>query len=222
MNTAILLDRVGKTTLIEIPNKNSRSVSIWAKLEWENPTGSVKDRAASFMIKDALKNGLIKNKILIDATSGNTGIAFAAFGASLTIPIALAIPENASRQRKQLLRNFGAKLHFTSPFEGTDGAQKFVKKLVEEKPDIYYYPDQYNNDNNWRAHFETTGPEIWDQTFGNVTHFVAGLGTTGTLVGTSRFLQKKRGSMYLRPTRQSDSWPGRLETHGNGHCARNL
>ena len=129
---------------------------------------------------------------VIDATSGNTGIAYATYGASLGIPVELALPKNASPERQLILTNFGVKTHLTSPLESTDGAQRYVKQLVAEHPDTYFYPDQYANDNNWQAHFNSTGPEIWSQTNGAVTHFVAGLGTTGTFIGTSRFLQKKK------------------------------
>lgn len=186
-----LLSFVGNTPLINIPHKYSPNVSLFAKLEWFNPTGSVKDRAAKAIIESGLESKALVNKILIDATSGNTGISYAAFGGNLTIPVELALPENASPERKHILTQYGAKLHLTSPMEGTDGAQRFVQELVNKYPDRYFYPDQYNNDNNWRAHFETTGPEIWRQTEETVTHFVAGLGTSGTLIGTTKYLQPK-------------------------------
>jgi len=184
-------DLVGDTPLFKIRHPFSDQVQVYAKCEWVNPSGSVKDRAALFMFQDALDRGLLDNKILIDATSGNTGLAFAMLASSHQVPLELALPENASMERKLLLKNYGAKIHFTSPLEGTDGAQKFVKKLVEEYPDKYYYPDQYNNEMNWKAHYHGTGPEIWEQTDHQVTHFVAGLGTSGTFIGTSRFLRER-------------------------------
>ena len=187
-----IIDLVGQTPLLKINHPNAKKVDLYAKLEWYNPSGSVKDRAASFMIKDALKKNQLDGKILIDATSGNTGIAYAMMCANLGIELELALPKNASPERKLILKNFGAKIHFTSPLENTDGSQKFVKKLIQENPNKYYYPDQYNNDNNWLAHYEGTGPEIWHQTQEQVTHYIAGLGTTGSFIGTSRFLQKKK------------------------------
>ena len=143
------------------------------------------------MIKKGIEAGETDGKILIDATSGNTGIAYALYGASLGIPVELALPENASEERKLILNNYGVKLHLTNPLEGTDGAQRFVDELVADNQSKYFFPNQYANDNNWKAHVESTGPEIWAQSNQSVTHFVAGLGTTGTFMGTSRFLQPK-------------------------------
>ena len=188
---AKISDLVGNTPLVEIKHPNSSHVKVMAKLEWYNPSGSIKDRAANHIFQHSLKLGMLNNKILIDATSGNTGLSFAMLGASYQVPIELALPENASLERKLLIKNYGAKIHYTSKLEGTDGAQKFVRKLVNEYPDIYYYPDQYNNELNWKAHFENTAPEIWNQTEGKITHFVAGLGTSGTFVGNARFLKPK-------------------------------
>jgi cysteine synthase B len=187
---SLIIDNVGNTPCIEIPCKKS-GVRIFAKCEWFNPSGSVKDRAAANMIKEGLAAGEIEGKTLIDATSGNTGIAYALYGASLGIPVELALPENASEERKLILRNYGVKLHLTSGLEATDGAQRFVDQLVSENQGRYFFPNQYANDHNWKAHVKSTGPEIWHQTKQAVTHFVAGLGTTGTFVGTSRFLQPK-------------------------------
>ena len=186
-----LLDLVGHTPLYPLSLPFLGDVTVMAKLEWHNPSGSVKDRAASAMFREGLEHQHIPHKTLIEATSGNTGIAFATFGAALGVPVALALPENASHERKLLLKQLGVKLHLTSAMEGTDGAQQFVQALVAKEPDRYFYPDQYNNEANWKAHYAGTGPEIWSQTDGAVTHFVAGLGTTGTFVGTSRFLQEK-------------------------------
>lgn len=191
MSIKQIIDLVGNTPCIEISHSRSKKVRILAKCEWHNPSGSVKDRAALSMFQHALDHNLLDNKILIDATSGNTGLAFAMLGAYYKIPVELALPENASVERKLLLKNYGAKIHFTSPFEGTDGAQNFVKEMMQKNESLYYYPDQYNNVYNWKAHFNHTGPEIWHQTQHNVTHFIAGLGTTGTFCGTTRFLKSK-------------------------------
>jgi cysteine synthase B len=166
-------------------------VQVLAKAEWYNPGGSVKDRAALSMILDGEKRGLLtKNKILIDATSGNTGIAYAMIGAERGYHVKLALPKNASPERRQTLLAYGAELVMTDPTGGTDGAQRFVKQLVENNPGRYYYPDQYNNDANWKAHYETTAMEIWRQTGGRVTHFVAGVGTSGTFMGVTRRLKE--------------------------------
>ncbi len=170
------------------PEENAE---IYAKAEWFNPGGSVKDRAALWMLLEAERSGaLTKDRTIIDATSGNTGIAYAMIGAALGYRVRLALPANASRERKQTLRAYGAELLLTDPLAGTDGAQRRVKEIVASDPGKYYYPDQYNNPANWRAHYHTTAREIWQQTGGRVTHFVAGLGTTGTFVGTSRRLKE--------------------------------
>ena len=186
-----IIDVVGNTPLIQIPYSKNPNVRIYAKCEWFNPSGSVKDRAAANMIQEGIQSGRANNKTLMDATSGNTGIAYALFGASMGLPVELALPENASEERKLILKNYGVRLHLTSAMEGTDGAQRFVEYHVSQHPDQYFYPDQYKNHANWQAHYKGTGPEIWHQTKESVTHFVAGLGTTGTFIGTSRFLQTK-------------------------------
>jgi cysteine synthase B len=190
-----ILNRVGKTPLLRIKNivKNiSPKVQILGKAEWYNPSGSVKDRAAFRMISEAEKSGkLSKDKIILDATSGNTGISYALIGAAKGYKVKLAIPSNCSIERKQVLSAYGVELVFTSPHEGSDGAIRKAREIYEKEPQKYFYPDQYNNENNWKAHLETTGPEIWEQTQGQVTHFIAGLGTTGTFVGTTRFLKSK-------------------------------
>ncbi len=188
IETATLPDLVGNTPLVEIPYRRSDRVRVVAKCEWFNPSGSVKDRAATAIFMHALKAGALAGKVLIDATSGNTGIAFAMLGAYFGVPVELALPQNASAERICILRNYGVTLHLTNPLEGTDGAQRFVQQRVASDPDRYYYADQYNNPHNWQAHYTGTGPEIWVQTQSQVTHFVAGLGTTGTFVGASRFL----------------------------------
>jgi cysteine synthase B len=166
-------------------------VEVYAKAEWHNPGGSVKDRAALSMILDGERRGaLTKDKIIIDATSGNTGIAYAMIAAERGYKVTLALPRNASEERKQSLRAYGAELILTDPTESTDGAQRYVKSLVTAEPEKYFYPDQYNNDANWKAHYNTTAMEIWEQTQGRITHFVTGLGTSGTFMGITRRLKE--------------------------------
>jgi cysteine synthase B len=189
-----ILNFVGNTPLVKlskvIPKDISPDVEIYAKLESFNPGGSVKDRPALSMFLTALKEGVIKEgKVVIDATSGNTGIALAMVGAALGIPVELAMPANVSEERKKIIQAYGAKVYLTDPLEGTDGAILYVRELVEKEPDRYVYLDQYNNTANWKAHFYSTGIEIWNQTEGKVTHFVAGIGTGGTVMGTGRRLK---------------------------------
>jgi cysteine synthase B len=194
-STPAVVRAIGDTPLIRIRNLAadvSPLVSVFAKAEFVNPGGSVKDRPAWAMIRDGLESGrLNRDRTLLDATSGNTGIAYAMIGASVGFRVKLAIPANASPQRKRLLEAFGAELILTDPVEGTDGARTLVADLAKQAPGRYFYPDQYNNDANWIAHFETTGAEILDQTHRQVTHFVAALGTTGTFTGVSRRLKNE-------------------------------
>lgn len=193
-----VLELIGNTPLLSFRRigEKLRPARLVAKAEWYNPGGSVKDRAALSMILDGEKRGLLtKDKILVDATSGNTGIAYAMIAAERGYKVTIALPKNASEERKQSLRAYGAEIVFTDPGEGTDGAQRFVKKLVADHPGKYFYPDQYNNPANWGAHYNTTAKEIWDQTEGQITHFVAGLGTTGTFIGTSRRLKELNPSI---------------------------
>ncbi len=189
-----VIARVGSTPLMRLTRIGQHlpdGVQLYAKAEHLNPTGSVKDRAAKGMLLDGLRTGALNDAVtLIDATSGNTGISYAAMGAALGIRVTLAMPSNASAERRLMLQALGAELILTDPMEGTDGAQKHVRELVRRSPERYYYPDQYNNDANWRAHFEGTGLEILDQTDGRVSHFVAALGTTGTFTGVSRRLKE--------------------------------
>ncbi len=182
---------IGNTPLYKISNVfRNPGVEIYAKLEWQQLGGSVKSRPAFSIIKNAIIKGQLDGKKhLLDATSGNTGIAYASIGAALGIPVTLCLPENASQDRKTILKALGANVILTSKFESTDGAQLKAKELFREFPDKFFYADQYANDNNWKAHFDTTGVEIWDQTDGRITHFVAGLGTTGTFTGTGRRLK---------------------------------
>jgi cysteine synthase B len=173
-------------------------VELYAKAEWENPGGSVKDRAAVRMIADGEASGALRPGLtVVDATSGNTGIAYAMVGAARGYKVKLFLPDNASRERKLILRAFGADLVLTNPLEGTDGAIRAVRRLVAEHPGEYFYPDQYSNDSNWRAHYDTTAPEIIDQTGVRLTHFVAGLGTSGTFVGTGRALRRFNPAIKL-------------------------
>jgi cysteine synthase B len=184
---------IGRTPLVRLHQfeRESPGVELYAKAEWQNPGGSVKDRAAARMILEGEASGkLTANKIIIDATSGNTGIAYAMVGAARGYRVTLCMPENASAERKLILRALGAELILTSPLESTDGAIREVRRLYAENPDRYFYPDQYSNDGNWRAHYDTTAPEIIEQTSGRLTHFVAGLGTSGTFIGTGRRLRK--------------------------------
>ncbi|HMG34516.1 MAG TPA: cysteine synthase family protein [Blastocatellia bacterium] len=184
---------VGNTPLLKLRNltRHLQAVKIYAKAEWFNPGGSVKDRPALNMILDGERRGaLVPGKTILDATSGNTGIAYAWIGASKGYKVRLALPQNASEERKRILRTYGADLVLTSPLEGSDGAIREARRLYAENPDEYFYPDQYNNPANWKAHYESTALEIWEQTGGGVTHFVAGLGTSGTFVGVGRRLKE--------------------------------
>jgi S-sulfo-L-cysteine synthase (O-acetyl-L-serine-dependent) len=188
-----LLSQIGNTPLIQLVNigRALRNVQVYAKAEYFNPGGSVKDRPAANMIREGERSGLLtKDKIILDATSGNTGIAYAMIGAARGYRVQLCLPANANQERKRILRAYGAELILTNPAESSDGAIREAKKRYEEDPDLYFYPDQYSNDANWQAHYLTTGPEIWRQTEGRVTHFVSGLGTTGTVMGVGRRLKE--------------------------------
>lgn len=190
---------IGHTPLFPVNklNPNDR-VKIFAKAEWQQFGGSVKARAAFRIIQDAVKRGdLDTHRHLLDATSGNTGIAYAHIAARLNIPVTLCIPENASEERKKLLKALGVHIKFTSPYGSTDEAQEMARELYESNPEKYYYADQYGNESNWKAHFYTTGPEIIEQTNGEITHFVAGLGTTGTFTGTGRRLNEFNDEIEL-------------------------
>lgn len=184
---------VGNTPLIRLERVTaglSPQVEVYAKAEWFNPGGSVKDRPALQIIREAEEKGLLTpDKVLLDATSGNMGIAYAMFGAARGFRVRLVIPENASPERISVLRAYGAELVFSDPLEGSDGAIREAQRLAAADPEHTFYADQYNNPANWRAHFRTTGLEVWQQTGGRVTHFVAGLGTSGTLMGAGRRLK---------------------------------
>lgn len=170
---------------------------IWLKAEWLNPGGSVKDRAARAILRDGLCRGELPGKRLLDASSGNTGIAYAMLGAAAGIGVTICLPANASPERKALLEIYGAEVVLTDRLEGTDGAVRRARELAEDSPERYYNADQYGNPANTRAHWDTTGPEIWAQTEGRLTHFVAAMGTTGTMMGTGRFLKEKAPSVKL-------------------------
>ncbi len=189
-----LLAQIGNTPMLRLERVTADlpGIEIYGKAEYFNPGGSVKDRPGLSMIRAGMETGrLTPGKTIIDATSGNTGIAYAMIASALGYAVKLCLPRNASIERKRILRAYGAHLILTDPAEGTDGAIRRCRELVAEDPDKYFYPDQYNNDANWKAHFETTGPEIIRQTGGRLTHFVAGLGTSGTFVGVTRRLRKE-------------------------------
>src|SRR5271163_2873798 len=188
-----ILERIGNTPLVRLETLTAHlpGVQILGKAEWTNPGGSVKDRAASSIVTDALRRGLISgSRGLLDATSGNTGIAYAMLGAAMGFPVTLCMPSNVSDARKRYLKAYGAEIVWTNPADGSDGAIRKARELIAAEPDRYYYADQYSNDENWRAHYRTTANEIWQQTEGQITHFVTGLGTSGTFMGTTRRLKE--------------------------------
>lgn len=188
------LAAVGGTPLLKLQRLTDglpAGTEIWVKAEHLNPSGSVKDRAARAMFLAGIRNGqLTPGKTLLDATSGNTGIAYAMMGAALGYPVALCMPSNASPERKRILRAYGARIIETDPLLSSDGAQQKAMELAASQPDLYYYPDQYNNPANWQAHYHGTAVEIWQQSRGQLTHFVAGMGTSGTFMGTARRLKE--------------------------------
>ncbi|MGE5326363.1 MAG: PLP-dependent cysteine synthase family protein, partial [Deltaproteobacteria bacterium] len=192
-NTHDVLSLIGNTPLLRLPRIGAEvpGIEIYAKAEWMNPGGSVKDRPAKNIVLEAERAGLMsKDKTLIDSTSGNTGIAYAMICAARGYRVAIVMPSNASEERKRTLKAYGAEIIYTDPMEGSDGAIRKVRQMVEEHPEKYFYANQYDNPANWRAHYKTTGCEIFEQTEGRVTHFVAGLGTSGTFVGTARRLKE--------------------------------
>ena len=193
--------RVGNTPLLPLRRVTQGlppSVSVYAKAEWFNPAGSIKDRAALNIIQTAINNGdLTPGKRLLDSTSGNTGIAYATFGTMMGIPVTLALPENASPERIAILRSLGADLILTEASEGPEGSMKVVREMLKEEPEKYFYANQYGNPANWIAHYHSTGPEIFSQTGGDVTHFVAVMGTSGTMMGTGRYLKDQNPQIEL-------------------------
>jgi cysteine synthase B len=188
-----VLERIGHTPLVRLDQLSARlpGVEILGKAEWVNPGGSVKDRAASSIVAAAQREGKLgTGKTLLDATSGNTGIAYSMLGAAEGFPVTLCMPSNVSVERKRILAAYGAKVVWTDPADGSDGAIRMARKLASESPEMYFYADQYGNDNNWLAHYRGTANEIWEQTEGRITHFVASLGTSGTFMGTTRRLRE--------------------------------
>ncbi len=206
------LDFVGNTPLVELRNVRdgvAPGIRIFGKLEGFNPGGSVKDRAGKWMVEDGLKTGkLVPGKTILDSTSGNTGIALAWIGAALGYPVKLVMPSNVSIERKRVVTAFGAEVVYSDPLEGSDGAIRLCRQILAEDPDRYFKPDQYNNPANPLAHYETTGPEIWRQTDGEVTHFVAGLGTSGTIMGTGRYLKEQNPAVQIVAAEPEDSFHG--------------
>ncbi len=206
-----VVELVGNTPLVRLRwfEAACPGVELWAKCEFANPGGSVKDRAALRIIRDAQARGDLPPGVrLIDSTSGNTGIAYSMVGAALGVPITLVMPENVSNPRKQVTRAFGTELIFSDPMEGSDGAIVHARALVDADPDRYYYPNQYANDSNWRAHYDGTGVEIWAQTEGRVTHFVTGIGTSGTVMGTSRRLHECNPAVRCIAVQPDDAMHG--------------
>src|SRR3954463_3566370 len=188
-----IIDAIGNTPLIRLEKvaKTAPSVEVYVKLEYMNPGGSVKDRPALRMMQDAIADGrLTTDKILIDSTSGNTGVAYSLVGAALGYRVQLVMPKNVTKARKDITQAFGTELIYSDPMEGSDGAIRLVRKIVAENPERYFYPDQYSNPSNWLAHYDGTGAEILDALGDRVTHFVTGLGTSGTMMGTTRRLHE--------------------------------
>lgn len=210
---AAVVQAIGNTPLLRLRSYERHlglpdSIEIHLKTEWVNPGGSIKDRTALSIIRDAVFTGeLGSGQTLIDATSGNTGIAYAMLGAALDIPVTLVVPASASDERKRTLAAYGAQVIFSDPYEGSDGAIRLVRKMVAEADGAYYYADQYNNAANVGAHFTSTGPEIWRQTNGAISHFVAALGTTGTLMGTGAFL-RQQGDVELIGVQPAEAFHG--------------
>ncbi len=207
-----ILDTIGKTPLLRLNNITShinKHVEIYAKLERYNPGGSVKDRAALQMIKDAEEAGLLtKDKIILDSTSGNTGIAYAMIATVKGYKAKIVLPKNASIERKKIISAFGAEIVYSSPFEGSDGAIRLAREIYNKDSDKYYLPDQYNNPSNWKAHYLTTGPEVLWQTKGRITHFVASVGTSGTIMGTGRALKEFNPNIKTLAIQPDDAMHG--------------
>lgn len=196
-----LEDIIGNTPLLALQRVTaelSPRVQVLAKTEWFNPGGSIKDRPAINILRTAITQGLLKPGMrLLDSTSGNMGIAYATLGANLGIPVTLAMPSNASSERVTVLKALGAELVLTDPLEGSDGAIQVARQMAQEKPELYYYANQYDNPANWMAHYNNTGPEIVQQTAGRITHFIAGLGTSGTLMGVGRYLRQYNPAVQI-------------------------
>ena len=207
-----VLDLIGNTPLVEIRRVRdglADGVRMFAKLEGFNPGGSVKDRPAKRMIEQGIADGLlVAGKTILDSTSGNTGIGLAMVGAALGFPVKLVMPENVSAERKKVINAYGAEIVFSDPLEGSDGAIRLCRDIKAQDPDRYFKPDQYNNPANPRAHYEGTGPEIWQQTGGRVTHVVAGIGTSGTIMGTGRYLKEQNPAVQVIAAEPEDAFHG--------------
>jgi cysteine synthase B len=215
-------DLIGNTPLVELKKISAEleGVSIYAKAEFRNLSGSVKDRAAKAMLLEGIESGHLRpGKTIIDASSGNTGIAYAVLGAVLGYPVTIYLPANASRERKVILACCGAAIVETSPLESSDGAYLAAKAEAEAHPDRYFWPNQYNNEANWKAHYNTTGVEIWEQTGGKVTHFITGMGTSGTFMGTSRRLKEYNKSIEVIAVQPDSPFHG---IEGTKHMASTL
>ena len=210
-NINSIVELIGNTPLIELNGfkELSSDKRIFVKAEWFNPGGSIKDRAALSMINDGITSKrLTSNKTIMDSSSGNTAIAYAMIGAALGFRVELVTPENINVERKKTLQAYGAKIIYSSPFEGSDGAIIEARKLAKNFPDKYFMPDQYNNKANPNAHYKTTGPEIWEQTNHEITHFISGIGTSGTAMGTSKFLKEKNKKIKTIGVQPDDSLHG--------------
>ena len=206
-----LVERIGNTPLLRLDAVTSDlpGVALLGKAEWYNPGGSVKDRAAANIVAEARRTGRLgPGKILLDATSGNTGIAYAMLGAAEGFPVTLCMPENVSRERKQILQGYGANILYTDPADGSDGAIRMARELARNHPDQYFYADQYSNEASWKAHYHGTANEIWQQTQGRVTHFVSMLGTSGTFVGTTRRLKELNPAVQCISLQPDSSFHG--------------
>jgi cysteine synthase B len=222
-----ILDLVGNTPLLELSKISLHAekprppgVVLYAKAEFCNPSGSVKDRAAKAMLLEGIAAGkLTPGKTIIDATSGNTGIAYAMMGAALGFPVKVFLPANASAERKGIMRQYGAEIVETSPLEGSDGAFLAAGEEAQAHPEKYFYPNQYNNDANWRAHYQSTGPEIWEQTGGRLTHFICGMGTSGTFMGTSRRLKELNPGVAVAAVQPNSPFHG---IEGTKHMASTI
>ena len=206
-----LIERIGNTPLLRLDalTTDLPGVALLGKAEWYNPGGSVKDRAAANIVSEARRRGQLRSgQILLDATSGNTGIAYAMLGAAEGFPVTLCMPENVSRERKQILQGYGANILYTDPADGSDGAIRMARELAAKHPDQYFYADQYSNEANWKAHYHGTANEIWQQTQGRVTHFVSMLGTSGTFVGTTRRLKELNPAVQCISLQPDSSFHG--------------
>ena len=222
-----ILDLVGNTPLLELSKislaagkSRPAGISLYAKAEFCNPSGSVKDRAAKAMLLGGLADRTLgPGKTIIDATSGNTGIAYAMMGAALGFPVKVFLPANASAERKGIMRQYGAEIVETSPLEGSDGAFLAAREEAASHPEKYFYPNQYNNDANWKAHYQGTGPEIWEQTQGKLTHFICGMGTSGTFMGTARRLKELNAAVSVIAVQPDSPFHG---IEGTKHMASTI